>query len=132
MKSTMTDQIDQIEKPTCSVATDQTRLRRATSLLPASHAAVSSGSQSRMTRVVGAVRARNRFGRSGARGAAAATVPVVLVPGVLPVVVLTGSPPWLRGPLRERVPHARKPVLHGVRPAVTPRLHPSHAPRQRP
>ena len=64
MKRTMTDQIDQIEKPTCSVATDQMRLRRATSLLPASHACLSSGSQSRMTRFFGAVSWRNRLGRS--------------------------------------------------------------------
>ena len=55
MKSTMTDQIDQIEKPMCSVVTDQTRLRRAMSLLPASQASSSSGSQPRMTRFVGLV-----------------------------------------------------------------------------
>src|SRR5262249_34744317 len=32
MNNTMTDQIDQIEKPTCSATTDHTRLRRATFL----------------------------------------------------------------------------------------------------
>jgi hypothetical protein len=49
MNSTITDQMDQIEKPTCSAATDQIRLRRAIFLLPASHATVSSGSQSERT-----------------------------------------------------------------------------------
>ena len=49
MKSTITDQIDQIEKPTCSAATDQIRLRLAMSLLPASQAVSSSGSQSEIT-----------------------------------------------------------------------------------
>src|SRR3954468_10575260 len=48
MNSTITDQMDQIEKPMCSAATDQIRLRRATRLLPASHATTSSGSQSVM------------------------------------------------------------------------------------
>src|SRR6478609_11472397 len=118
MKRTITDQIDQIEKPTCSVATDQTRLRRATCLLPASHAAVSSGSQSRMTRVRGAVRVRSRLGRA-AVSVLAPVVPVMpVVPGVV-LVVLTGSSSgggW--GPLRERDAHARKPVLRRVRPAV--------------
>ena len=46
MNSTITDQMDQTENPMCSAATDQIRLRRAIFLLPASHAAVSSGSQS--------------------------------------------------------------------------------------
>src|ERR1700722_13372665 len=46
MKSTITDQIDQTENPTCSAATDQIRLRRAMFLLPASQATVFSGSQS--------------------------------------------------------------------------------------
>lgn len=63
MKSTITDQIDQIEKPTCSVATDQMRLRRAMSLLPASQAIVSSGSQS--------VRWCERLGRVRRDGAGA-------------------------------------------------------------
>src|ERR1700742_837141 len=49
MNSTITDQIDQIEKPTCSAITDQIRLRRAILLLPSAHAAVSSGSQSKRT-----------------------------------------------------------------------------------
>src|SRR6476659_9075658 len=121
MNSTMTDQMDQIEKPTCSVATDQARLRRATALLPASQAAVSSGSQSRMTRLRGAVRVRSRLGRC--RVPALGTV-------VVGVVVLTDSS-WegCRGPLRERGAHARKPVLHVLRPAVTPRLHRSHGAR---
>src|SRR5215208_8125798 len=46
MNSTITDQIDQTEKPMCSAATDQIRLRRAMFLLPASQATTSSGSQS--------------------------------------------------------------------------------------
>src|SRR5579875_76164 len=46
MNSTITDQIDQTEKPTCSATTDQIRLRRAMFLLPASQATTSSGSQS--------------------------------------------------------------------------------------
>lgn len=46
MNSTITDQRDQTENPTCSAATDQIRLRRAMNLLPASHATESSGSQS--------------------------------------------------------------------------------------
>ena len=45
MNRTITDQMDQIEKPMCSAATDQIRLRRAMFLLPASQATVSSGSQ---------------------------------------------------------------------------------------
>src|SRR6478609_5208353 len=94
MKRTITDQIDQIEKPMCSVATDQTRLRRATCLLPASHAAVSSGSQSRMTRLRGAVRARSRLGRSEVSVLGLGLVPVVPVVPVVPagvvLVVLTG------------------------------------------
>jgi hypothetical protein len=48
MNSTITDQIDQTEKPMCSAATDQIRLRRAMFLLPASQATTSSGSQSVM------------------------------------------------------------------------------------
>jgi hypothetical protein len=48
MNSTITDQIDQTEKPMCSAMTDQIRLRRAMYLLPASQAAVSSGSHSVM------------------------------------------------------------------------------------
>src|SRR5690242_3334597 len=48
MNSTITDQIDHTEKPTCSATTDQIRLRRAMYLLPASQATVSSGSQSVM------------------------------------------------------------------------------------
>src|SRR4051812_36259878 len=48
MNSTITDQMDQIEKPMCSATTDQIRLRRAMYLLPASHATVSSGTQSVM------------------------------------------------------------------------------------
>src|SRR6476661_6129856 len=89
MKRTMTDQIDQIEKPMCSVATDQTRLRRATCLLPASHAAVSSGSQSRMTRLRGAVRARSRLGRSEVSVLGLGPV-VPVVPAGVVLVVLTG------------------------------------------
>src|SRR5690348_3204042 len=96
MKSTITDQIDQIEKPMCSVATDQTRLRRATFLLPASQAAVSSGSQSRMTRDLGAVSWRKRLGFSGTMAVdvlvGAATLPFVRVPVLSPVVVLTVPP----------------------------------------
>ena len=95
----MTDQIDQIEKPMCSVATDQTRLRRATALLPASQAAVSSGSQSWMTRDLGAVSWRKRLGLSGTRVGVlgdAATLPFVRVPVLFPVVVLT-VPPWFVG-----------------------------------
>src|ERR1700760_2941430 len=49
MNNTITDQIDQIEKPMCSAVTDQIRLRRAILSLPASQAAVSSGSQSERT-----------------------------------------------------------------------------------
>src|SRR3954453_13123993 len=92
MKRTMTDQIDQMENPTCSVATDQTRLRRATSLLPVSQAATSSGSQSRMTRWRGAVSRRRRPGRpvAAARVGDPAALPVVLSV-VLPVVVPTDS-----------------------------------------
>src|SRR3954470_17333804 len=48
MNSTITDQMDQTEKPMCSATTDQIRLRRAIFLLPASQAATSSGSQSVM------------------------------------------------------------------------------------
>ena len=48
MNSTITDQMDQTEKPMCSAATDQIRLRRAMFLLPASQATTSSGSQSVM------------------------------------------------------------------------------------
>src|SRR6478735_8252902 len=102
MNRTMTDQIDQIEKPMCSVRTDHTRLRRATALFPASQATVSSGSQPVMTRRFGVVSARRRLGDAGDAGAAgaagaagpaggadgtgAATVPV---DSVVPVVVLT-------------------------------------------
>jgi hypothetical protein len=45
MNNTITDQIDQVEKPTCSATTDQIMLRRAMFLLPASQATRSSGSQ---------------------------------------------------------------------------------------
>ncbi len=45
MNRTMTDQMDQIENPTCSANTDQIRFRRAMYLFPASQASVSSGSQ---------------------------------------------------------------------------------------
>ena len=48
MNSTITDQMDQTEKPICSATTYQIRLRRAMFLLPASHAGTSSGSQSVM------------------------------------------------------------------------------------
>src|ERR1700716_585777 len=50
MKSTITDQIDQIEKPTCSAKIDQIRLRFATFLPPASQASTSSASQCSMLR----------------------------------------------------------------------------------
>ena len=49
MNSTMTDQIDQTEKPTCSATTDQIRFRLATSLPPASQASTSSASQCSMS-----------------------------------------------------------------------------------
>ncbi|SLH84269.1 Uncharacterised protein [Mycobacteroides abscessus subsp. abscessus] len=51
MNSTITDQIDQIENPTCSAKTDQIRLRRAMCLPPASHASTSSASQCSMLRL---------------------------------------------------------------------------------
>src|SRR6476660_2244428 len=51
MNSTITDQIDQIEKPTCSAKMDQIRLRLAICLPPASQAATSSASQCSMVRL---------------------------------------------------------------------------------
>jgi hypothetical protein len=50
MNSTMTDHMVQTESPMCSAITDHSRFRRATFLLPASHATMSSGSQSVMVR----------------------------------------------------------------------------------
>src|SRR5215212_7036560 len=50
MKSTITDQIDQIEKPTCSAKIDQIRLRLAILAPPASQASTSSASQCPMLR----------------------------------------------------------------------------------
>src|ERR1700712_2846930 len=49
MNSTMTDQIDQIEKPTCSAITDQMRLRRAIVAPPLFQASTSSEFQSSMS-----------------------------------------------------------------------------------
>src|SRR5690349_12892720 len=51
MNSTMTDQIDQTEKPTCSAKIDHIRLRRAVLAPPASQAATSSASQCSMLRL---------------------------------------------------------------------------------
>jgi len=48
MNNTITDQIDQIEKPTCSATTDQIRFRFAMSLPPDSQASTSSASQCSM------------------------------------------------------------------------------------
>ena len=45
MNRIITDHSDHTEKPTCSAATDHTKLRRATAFPPASHAARSSGFQ---------------------------------------------------------------------------------------
>src|SRR3954447_9632229 len=50
MNSTITDQIDQMENPTCSATIDQIRLRLATFAPPDSHAETSSASQSWMLR----------------------------------------------------------------------------------
>src|SRR3954471_18899462 len=121
MNRTMTDQIDQIEKPMCSVATDQTRLRRATALLPASQAAVSSGSHSRMTRVRGAVSALRRVERPGLGTVLGAVV-----------FVLKESPRDGRWVVWGRGSHARKPVLHLGRSAVTRRLQLPHEHRDLP
>jgi hypothetical protein len=97
--------------------------------LPPSHACVSSGSQSRITRFFGAVSSRNRLGRS-----VLVEVLVGVLLGVLVVVlvgvpvVLTGFPPeGCLGPLRERVTHARNVVLPLDRAAVKAPLHLSHA-----
>ncbi|SUA42287.1 Uncharacterised protein [Nocardia africana] len=49
MNSTITDQIDHTENPTCSATTDQIRLRRAILLPPASQAATSSASHCSMS-----------------------------------------------------------------------------------
>src|ERR1700730_10601753 len=48
MNSTITDQIDQTEKPTCSATIDQIRLRLAILAPPASQASTSSASQCSM------------------------------------------------------------------------------------
>ena len=48
MNSTITDQIDQTEKPTCSAKIDQIRLRRAIFAPPSFQASTSSASQSSM------------------------------------------------------------------------------------
>src|ERR1700720_1110482 len=50
MNSTITDQIDQTEKPTCSAKIDQIRLRLAILAPPASQASTSSASQCSMLR----------------------------------------------------------------------------------
>lgn len=50
MNSTMTDHMVHTESPMCSAITDQIRFRRATYLLPASQATMSSGFQSVMVR----------------------------------------------------------------------------------
>ena len=51
MNSTITDQIDQIEKPTCSAKIDQIRLRLAILAPPASQVSTSSASQCSMLRL---------------------------------------------------------------------------------
>src|SRR5664279_4800916 len=51
MNSTITDQIDQIEKPTCSATMDQIRLCLAIFAPPESQAATSSASQCSMLRL---------------------------------------------------------------------------------
>ncbi|SHU76581.1 Uncharacterised protein [Mycobacteroides abscessus subsp. abscessus] len=58
MNSTITDQMDHTENPTCSATTDQIRLRRAIFAPPLSQATTSSGSQfsiQRPRRAIGAV-----------------------------------------------------------------------------
>src|SRR6476659_7957603 len=50
MNSTITDQIDQMEKPTCSATMDQIRLRLAMSFPPLSQASTSSASQCSISR----------------------------------------------------------------------------------
>jgi hypothetical protein len=50
MNSTITDQMDQTEKPMCSATMDQIRLRRAILLPPFRHASRSSASHAEMCR----------------------------------------------------------------------------------